>query len=68
MGEHKMMPIKASLMSPLRSIKLFEDALLRCESEQDKAVVSTLMAISKRECLLYSEDIMRLCSDREFVL
>ena len=68
MGEHKMMPIKASLMSPLRSIKLFEDVLDRCKTEEDKKIVNTLMAISKRECLLYSEDIMRLCSDREFAL
>jgi len=36
MGEHKITPIKASLMSPLRSIKLFEEVLGRCKTEEDK--------------------------------
>lgn len=60
MGEHDLTPIHVFSLSPIRIL-----AQSKCRSIEVKDAVLELIDIQRRECMRYSEDVMRLCGNVE---
>ena len=65
MGEHSLTPIHVFSLSPIRILAHYESALSKCRSIEVKDAVLELIDIKRRECMRYSEDVMRLCGNVE---
>mgnify|MGYP000889427815 CR=1 FL=1 len=65
MGEHSLTPIYIFLSGPIYILALYESTLSKCRSIEVKDAVLELIDIQRRECMRYSEDVMRLCGNVE---
>lgn len=65
MGEHEIRPIRICYVSPLRQLKMCEQGLELCETDDHKIIMRMSVDVWLRECLQLSEDMMRLCYDTE---